>query len=133
MTQCHGIHFLVISLYSKTGGKNGKHAWVPSVTSIAAVSYIPLQVFEHMHNRQFRAIPQAFQFMQIKKFSLLPGSLFLCTLDHTPRRILANLEVTEADYQRFIVLRNRTQHIMSALKDFNGRKKTVVTDDEEDI
>ncbi|KAF8239927.1 hypothetical protein L208DRAFT_1235144 [Tricholoma matsutake] len=43
----------VLSMYSKTGGKNGKHAWVASATHITSVSYIPMQVFEHMHSQQF--------------------------------------------------------------------------------
>jgi hypothetical protein len=31
---------LVLSISSKSGGKNGTHCWVPEVSSIAAISYV---------------------------------------------------------------------------------------------
>jgi hypothetical protein len=71
--------------------------------------------------------------MQIKKFALFPVSSFLCTLDHTPQHILANLELSKSDYQWFGILHGHTQNILSALKDFNGKKKTTVTDDEAEV
>lgn len=48
-----------------------------------------------------------------------------------PRSISANLEISEADSHRFTILRNRKQHIMSAIKELNGRKKALATDDED--
>ncbi|KAF8224850.1 hypothetical protein L208DRAFT_1308751 [Tricholoma matsutake] len=51
----------VLSMYSKTGGKNGKHAWIPSATHVTSVSYLPMQVFEYMHSRQFHAVPRVLQ------------------------------------------------------------------------
>ena len=38
----------VPSIYTKSGGKNGKHGWVPEVSSIAAVSDTPVQIFENL-------------------------------------------------------------------------------------
>ncbi|KAF8231174.1 hypothetical protein L208DRAFT_1067273, partial [Tricholoma matsutake] len=49
----------VIALYSKTGCKNGKHAAVTDASNISAISYIPVQVFEHMHGHQFQEHPDA--------------------------------------------------------------------------
>ncbi|KAF8889727.1 hypothetical protein CPB84DRAFT_1634748, partial [Gymnopilus junonius] len=49
----------VESIYSKTGGKNGKHADVTDSSNIMAVYYIAAQVFEHQIGSQFRAIPHA--------------------------------------------------------------------------
>ena len=50
--------WLVLSISSKSGGKNGTHCWVPEISSIAAISYAPVQIFEHFIGRQFRAVPQ---------------------------------------------------------------------------
>ncbi|KAF8237893.1 hypothetical protein L208DRAFT_1245065 [Tricholoma matsutake] len=43
----------VIALYSKTGGKNGKHSSVSESLKISAISYMGVQVFEYMYARQF--------------------------------------------------------------------------------
>ena len=37
---------IVIAIYAKTGGKNGKHSAVSESSSISAVSYLGLQIFE---------------------------------------------------------------------------------------
>ncbi|KAJ3819239.1 hypothetical protein F5880DRAFT_1616648 [Lentinula raphanica] len=70
----------VITMYSKTGGKNGKHAAVPSVSNIAALSYIAIQLFEHMHMGQFRVIPTFTSPFQTKAFALIPHTAFLMLL-----------------------------------------------------
>ncbi|KAF7978464.1 hypothetical protein HWV62_672 [Athelia sp. TMB] len=44
------------ALYSKGGGKNGKHAAVPQVSNIGAVSYAGLQIFEQMHRQAFSTL-----------------------------------------------------------------------------
>ncbi|KAF8809095.1 hypothetical protein BYT27DRAFT_7188181 [Phlegmacium glaucopus] len=44
----HGLRIgRVIAIYSKTGGKNGKHAAVTDASNISAVSYLAVQVFTH--------------------------------------------------------------------------------------
>ncbi|KAF8232010.1 hypothetical protein L208DRAFT_1274443 [Tricholoma matsutake] len=68
-------------MHSKTGGKNGKHTWVLSTTHVTSVSYLPMQVYKHMHSRQFHAVPCMLQHLHVKIFALLPSSSFLCTLN----------------------------------------------------
>jgi hypothetical protein len=41
-------HLTVIAIYSKSGGKHGKHKAVSDSSHISAVSYVCVQVFEHM-------------------------------------------------------------------------------------
>jgi hypothetical protein len=65
-------------------GKSGKHSSVPDASNIAAVSNVPVQVFEHFVGVQFRAV-HAGQAFHVKKFCLLPSKFFLCTLDSTPK------------------------------------------------
>ncbi|KAF8869989.1 hypothetical protein BD779DRAFT_1479280 [Infundibulicybe gibba] len=60
----HGVIYLakVLSIYSRSGGKNGKHGWVEAILCIAVASHIVVQASEHLYNRQFHAVPQSLQF-----------------------------------------------------------------------
>ncbi|KAJ6603305.1 hypothetical protein DFH09DRAFT_858257, partial [Mycena vulgaris] len=49
----------VEALYCKGGGKNGKHGAVTDHHNISAFSHIGTQVYQLLHARQFRAVPQA--------------------------------------------------------------------------
>ncbi|KAF8223207.1 hypothetical protein L208DRAFT_1518733 [Tricholoma matsutake] len=122
-------------MYSKMGGKNGKHTWVPSATHITSVSYLLMQVYEHMHNRQFRAVPRVLQHLHVKRFTLLPSSLFLCTLNSIPNNTAGEqyIELSPTDYTHFVELHVRTQHIVLTLKLQKGRKAiTLEMEEEED-
>ena len=83
-THAYSDILLVIALYSKTGGKNGKHAAITDSSAISTVSYIGVQVFEHMYGRQFRVIPEATALFFTKQFALLPPISFLSTLSSPP-------------------------------------------------
>ncbi|KAF8218464.1 hypothetical protein L208DRAFT_1014414, partial [Tricholoma matsutake] len=48
----------VITFYSKTGGKHGKHSSITEASNISTISYIAVQLFEFMHGRQFRHTPE---------------------------------------------------------------------------
>jgi hypothetical protein len=122
-------------MYSKTGSKNGKHAWVPSATHVTSVSYLPMQVYEHMHSRQFRAVPCVLQHLHVKRFALLPSSSFLCTLNSVPHNIAGEqyIELSPTDYTHFVELRARTKHIVATLKLQKGQKAiTLEMEEEED-
>ncbi|THU78024.1 hypothetical protein K435DRAFT_590950, partial [Dendrothele bispora CBS 962.96] len=47
----------VITMYTKGGGKNGKHAAVTSADNISALSYLAVQLFQHAHHGRFKSIP----------------------------------------------------------------------------
>ncbi|KAF8237094.1 hypothetical protein L208DRAFT_1071666, partial [Tricholoma matsutake] len=49
----------VITFYSKTGGKHGKHSSITEASNISTISYIAVQLFEFMHGRQFRHTPES--------------------------------------------------------------------------
>ena len=75
---------LVIALYAKTGGKNGKHMAITDSSNISAVSNIGVQVFEHMYSGLFRAIPEATALFFTKRFALLQPISFLCLISSRP-------------------------------------------------
>jgi hypothetical protein len=123
--ETHSSVLSVLSISSKSGGKNGTHCWVPEVSSIAAVSYAPVQLFEHFIGRQFRAVPQALTWLQVKQFTLLPAESFLCALDNAPWRIMEteNLQISASDTTRFDRLSKQAQNIMSVIKNINSKPR----------
>ena len=108
----------VISIYTKNNGKNVKHAWASDAENICAISYLGIQVFEHMHRQQFRAVPQDLTFLQAKRFVLLHPSAFLCTLNHEPRFLMegSNLIISEGDFQRYTQLKTNFGVIFSVVQ-----------------
>ena len=75
----HGFHRphreSVVCLYSKSGGKNGKHGAVTDVSNVATLSYVGLQVFGHSHGRWFTHIPEETAQLQTRRFALLHSSV----------------------------------------------------------
>ncbi|KAJ7438890.1 hypothetical protein B0H11DRAFT_2356551 [Mycena galericulata] len=117
----------VLSVYSKTGGKNGRHAWVSDCSSIAAASNIPTQVYEHMTSgRQFRAIPQALQGLRVPQFALIPSSAFLCLLTNSPEPVnMIGIKLSAADGALYKKLNDRLADVVEAVKALGSKKKGV--------
>ncbi|KAH7911038.1 hypothetical protein BJ138DRAFT_1126340 [Hygrophoropsis aurantiaca] len=67
----------ILAIYSQGGGKAGAHSWQPSVKSIGSVSYLAMQIYEHMILQQFRAIHQGMAALQAVTFEHLPSDRFL--------------------------------------------------------
>ncbi|KAH7923631.1 hypothetical protein BV22DRAFT_1196572 [Leucogyrophana mollusca] len=85
----------ILTMYTRSGGKNGKHAWTNSITNIMQASYLAVQAFENMVGSQFRAIPQDLAMLQAKQFCLIPPTSFLCALHSAPKANLENLVVSQ--------------------------------------
>ena len=68
------ITFLVLAIYSKTGGKRGMHSWVPTISIITAASYITFKVYEHHFGLQFYEKPPSHMFPQLKCFDMTSKS-----------------------------------------------------------
>jgi hypothetical protein len=67
---------LVLTMYEKSAAKGAKHSWTSSTTSIGAISYLPVQCYQHTQQRQFRALECAVT--QTTQFTHLPSLAFLC-------------------------------------------------------
>ncbi|KAJ3743240.1 hypothetical protein DFH05DRAFT_1536253 [Lentinula detonsa] len=70
----------VIAMYSRTGGKNGKHAAVSTTSNISALSYIAVQFFEHAHAAHFRKSPSFMSPLDTMAYAFLPSYAFLTVL-----------------------------------------------------
>lgn len=125
----------VLAIYSKSAGKSGKHSLVSDVSNIAAVSNIPVQLFEHFVGVQFRA-HHAGQTFHVKRFYMLPSLSFLCTLVSTPA-VMDNghsLKISQQDWSLFKSLKDSSSRIVNAIAMFNARAKKSQgrLDEEED-
>ncbi|KAJ7783922.1 hypothetical protein DFH07DRAFT_764292 [Mycena maculata] len=123
----------VEALYSKGGGKNGKHGAVSEHHNISAFSHIGVQVFELVFARQFRTIPQAASILQTYQFRLLPPFTFLCRLTSKPTVTPVGLELTVDDAGLFKDLSLQIKCLNDAVKKSRSRKKATEPDDDEDI
>ena len=108
----------VLALYSKTGGKNGKHSSVSESSNISAISYMAVQVFEHMYARQFRSVPAAMAIFQTRQFLLLSALHFLMLLDYkeSSQQQTSILEPSPADLNRFRTLQKVDKQLQAAFK-----------------
>jgi hypothetical protein len=110
----------VLALYSKTGGKNGKHSSVSESSNISAVSYMAVQVFEPMYARQFRSVPAATAIFQTHQFLLLSSLHFLTLLDYKEssesQQRGSILELSPMDLIKFRTLQNANKQLQAAFK-----------------
>jgi hypothetical protein len=95
---------------------------------------MPVQLFEYMISRHFRAIPQALNSLQISQFTHLPSTSFLCLLDEAPTTLIGshNLRISLTDGNRFDCLQGKAQNIVLALKNLNSRAAQEAENEEED-
>ncbi|KAF9481696.1 hypothetical protein BDN70DRAFT_991713 [Pholiota conissans] len=114
----------VCVLYSKTGGKNGKHCAVSESSNIAAVSYVGFQLFEHFHAYQFRAVPNSMTRFQTYRFQHSSSFELLCLLDakitFTGQSFI---ELSTADLERFQDMKKGERSLSVAVK--NAKKRQL--------
>ena len=119
----------VITLLSKTGGKNGMHAAITDSSNIAAVSNIGMQLFEHMYGREFRVIPEATASFLTKQFGLISQTCFLSLLsscpDIPPRS--TSFELALGDHTLYLALQAGHGKFTKAVKLFAKRKQDEET------
>ena len=88
--------------------------------SIMAISYIPMQLLEHIMSQHFHTILHAFNSLQIQSFTLLPSTSFLCLLDEalTTTMHSQNIRIYGHHYN---ILVDKAQTIVLALKNINSK------------
>jgi hypothetical protein len=109
---------IVIALYAKSGGKNGKHGSVDSSTTIGALSNIAVEASEYMFNNQFRTTTTATAAFYTKQFLLVRPLSFLVMLQYLPKPQRNNsiLNIEAADLNLFTQLKNANASLATAMK-----------------
>ncbi|KAJ7234775.1 hypothetical protein B0H12DRAFT_1027852 [Mycena haematopus] len=72
----------VITMYSKGGGKAGKHNWISTAHGVGKISYVFTQTFQHSGGRVFRRVHLASALLGVSRFAhLLSGSILVRIMD----------------------------------------------------
>ncbi|KAF9779663.1 hypothetical protein BJ322DRAFT_1088648 [Thelephora terrestris] len=99
---------VVVCLYSKSGGKNGKYSAVTDSLSVTTV-----------HGRWFTHVPEGTAKLQTKYFALLPPQNLLLLLRSPPKTNQTQLlEVSREDMEEFSTLTVRNENIEAALSKY---------------
>ncbi|KAJ6522433.1 hypothetical protein DFH09DRAFT_1421922 [Mycena vulgaris] len=118
----------VVVMYSKGGGKYGKHGAVSEHHNISAISNLGVQLFEFVHARQFRAIPEATSRFQTKHYDLLAPFNFLYRLHRSVKTNASGVELAPEDKALFADLQNGIARFNAAVKASRSRKKAAELD-----
>jgi hypothetical protein len=116
-------------MYSKGGGKNGKHAWVPDSTTITSLSYLAVQIYMQVIHRQFTAITTGH--LQAKKYALITSHSFLYLIPRLmgPKFTLGDVqfELTPSIYNTFLRMKAEESLLAAAVHVLNHpRQKQAV-------
>ncbi|KAJ6632173.1 hypothetical protein B0H10DRAFT_2206574 [Mycena sp. CBHHK59/15] len=120
----------VVAMYSKGGGKYGKHGAISEHHNISAISNLGVQLFEFVHARQFRHVPEATSRFQTKHYHILPPFTFLCRLHGTFTVNASGVELSVEDKVLFTDLHNGISRFNTAVKASRSRKKAAEFDAE---
>ena len=127
---------IVIALYSKGSGKNGKHAAVPNVTNVASVSYAGFQIFQCMHRQLFRPITSATVAFSTNQYLLMPSTSILCRLSAIPQARNNDIEIHSEDWRIYNTLDVSSRQLEATMKLFakwgKGKAAQEVELNEED-
>ncbi|KAF8643074.1 hypothetical protein AX16_009221 [Volvariella volvacea WC 439] len=118
------LHGMVLSLSSKTGGKDRKHAPISETSNVSAFSCIDLRAYGHFAGRQFRAVHSETARFQAKQFAPIPAIQFLRLISSTAiKSTRTGLEIIDdAAYNQFRALRAATSQLKKAVEQSNKRK-----------
>ncbi|KAJ7867756.1 hypothetical protein B0H14DRAFT_3588043 [Mycena olivaceomarginata] len=127
----------VITIYSKGGGKGGKHEYVPSVDSVGHVSYVFVQTFAYSGGRIFQRLHSASATLGISRYAHLPnGSILFRIPDKvTSKRNVA--EVSSAMALKYKELQKEKKGLVLAVTTLNtvqrhGQPNANIADIEEE-
>ncbi|KAJ7851901.1 hypothetical protein B0H14DRAFT_2355020, partial [Mycena olivaceomarginata] len=123
------------AMYSKGGGKYGKHNNIDDHANLSGISNLGVQVYEPFQGGQFRTIMEATASLQTKHFRLLAPFTFLYRLSAPPKLTPTGIELTASDLTIFRDLSRNIKSLDAAVKQSKSRKEkggAVKEDDAED-
>ena len=114
-----------MAMYSQSRGKGSTHAWLSDSTSIGAISYLVVQIYEYAYHRNFRTVHQRNATLHVGTYALLPSDRFLRILTATPTLSQdgRTLTVEETQIQVFNELRGKLQDVLKAVKAIVAARK----------
>ncbi|KAJ7229866.1 hypothetical protein GGX14DRAFT_553370 [Mycena pura] len=113
----------VLSIYSKGGGKAGRHDWVPQVPGIGKISYILAQTFEHSGGRSFRRIHRASSMLGVSRFAHLPSGSILVRIPDLVKLTPVMAEVSRTTAVLFKNLQDERSGLVQMVTTLNTVQK----------
>ncbi|KAI0048380.1 hypothetical protein FA95DRAFT_1656854, partial [Auriscalpium vulgare] len=109
----------ILTLYEKSGGKNGKHGWTSYSYRLTAVSYVVVRLFQHVRGQTFAPVTGTLK----KRFALLKPAAILFAINSPPTsaRGHSNVALTDGDAVYYKTLKPLLKNISQALKEANSR------------
>ncbi|OCB83926.1 hypothetical protein A7U60_g9133 [Sanghuangporus baumii] len=114
----------VVAMYTKGGGKNGKHSYLRNASNIGQLSYVALQTFEYTSKRLFRAIHSSRAHLRVHSFAHIQPYEFLFALPDSPkvRHNGNSVELSETAHRLWWHTQNYTNILSDIMKEFRKRK-----------
>ncbi|KAH6870856.1 hypothetical protein BKA70DRAFT_1578587 [Coprinopsis sp. MPI-PUGE-AT-0042] len=122
----------VVTMYSRTAGKNARNAAVNQHSNLSALSRIAVQIYEHDHKRQFGSTPAATSALSTKQYLLLAPYQVLFVLSTEPIPVGsfpgAPIQVTTTDYDHWKELQSKRaiSSFQAAFVEFRKREPKIV-------
>ncbi|KAK1216912.1 Methionine--tRNA ligase, mitochondrial [Marasmius sp. AFHP31] len=112
----------VTTLYTKTGGKAGKHAWTAAADSIGALSYISAQKHAIMLGQG------------LCRFAHVPANSFILMLATNGASLISNgVQPLENAWKLYQDLVKEQKSIAVAMKELNNKRKRKEDTTEEEV
>jgi len=121
----------VTAIYTKTGGKNGKYSWVPSIANVSRAAALHVQLFRHVFRNRFswthnHPVPG------MKRFEVIAPWQLLCTVS-TPKALPSEVILEgSCDRATFEALARSRLAISVCMREFIPKRKTKVAQEGEE-
>jgi hypothetical protein len=125
---CYKCAIIVVTLYSRTAGKNARNAAVTRHANLSALSRIVVQIYEHSHLRHFGPTPAATSPLSTKQFlTISPYQvLFLLASPPTPAQFTGGpIQLGLEDYEGWKEIQRANSKFLDAFVAFRKREPKV--------
>ncbi|KAJ7197304.1 hypothetical protein GGX14DRAFT_375313 [Mycena pura] len=103
---------LVIALYSKAGGKGGRHDWVPQLENIGQLSYAVVRTYQHTGSRSFRCIHRDVAMIGVSMFAHLASGAILVHIEDTVSVNERGADLSKKTAALYVELQNEKSAVM---------------------
>lgn len=107
-------------MYAKGAGKGGNHSWVSSAESIGSLSYLVVQLYEHVNQRTFQSTHRQYRSMALSRIAHIPSNSFLVAVPTDSVKIAGDcVIVTQETLTEFKELVAEKEGIVKAVTSLN--------------
>ncbi|KAG8700389.1 hypothetical protein FRC08_004733 [Ceratobasidium sp. 394] len=123
----------VLTLYSKGGGKAGKHGWVNNQKNLGSVSNLLVQLWEHWMDHDFRSVPKGTATHYAKRYAHIRSQSVLYVASSNEKLELHTDELVRLNSSLFTLWKGLNKElgtIVAVVDDMLRRRRKLVDDDD---